>query len=68
MRHKILAILLAMFFLVTILGCGGYYMVKDPATGLETIRICLFQIVWISPETVKKSDSHKIKSLEKMSA
>ena len=33
MRHKILAILLAMFFLVGILGCGGYYMVKDPASG-----------------------------------
>jgi len=33
MRHKILAILLAMFFLVAILGCGGYYMVKDPASG-----------------------------------
>ena len=33
MRHKILAILLAMFFSVAILGCGGYYMVKDPATG-----------------------------------
>ena len=22
-----------MFFLVAILGCGGYYMVKDPASG-----------------------------------
>lgn len=33
MRHKILAILLAMFFLVAFLGCGGYYMVKDPASG-----------------------------------
>ena len=22
-----------MFFLVTILGCGGYYMIKDPASG-----------------------------------
>jgi hypothetical protein len=33
MRHKVLAILLAMFFLVGILGCGGYYMVKDPASG-----------------------------------
>ena len=33
MRHKVLAILPAMFFLVAILGCGGYYMVKDPATG-----------------------------------
>ena len=33
MRHKILAILLAMFFLVAVLGCGGYYMVKDPASG-----------------------------------
>jgi hypothetical protein len=33
MRHKILAILLAMFFIVAVLGCGGYYMVKDPASG-----------------------------------
>ena len=33
MRHKILAILLAIFFLVAIAGCGGYYMVKDPASG-----------------------------------
>ena len=37
MRHKILAILLAVFFFVAILGCGGYYgghyMVKDPSTG-----------------------------------
>ena len=33
MRHKVLAYLLAMFFSVAILGCGGYYMVKDPATG-----------------------------------
>ena len=33
MRHKVLAILLAMFFLVAIMGCGGYYMVKDPASG-----------------------------------
>ncbi|MCG6974623.1 MAG: YgdI/YgdR family lipoprotein [Desulfobacterales bacterium] len=33
MRHKILAILLAMFFLIGIAGCGGYYMVKDPSTG-----------------------------------
>jgi len=33
MRHKILAILLAMFFSLAILGCGGYYMVKDPASG-----------------------------------
>ena len=33
MKHKILAILLAMFFLVAILGCGGYYMVKDPTSG-----------------------------------
>jgi hypothetical protein len=24
---------MAMFFLVGILGCGGYYMVKDPASG-----------------------------------
>jgi hypothetical protein len=22
-----------MFFLVAIMGCGGYYMVKDPASG-----------------------------------
>jgi len=33
MRHKILAILLAMFFFVAVWGCGGYYMVKDPASG-----------------------------------
>lgn len=33
MRHKILAILLVMFFLVGIWSCGGYYMVKDPASG-----------------------------------
>ena len=33
MRHKILAILMAVFFLVAVLGCGGYYMVKDPASG-----------------------------------
>jgi len=33
MRHKIFAILLAMFFSVAILGCGGYYMVKDRASG-----------------------------------
>jgi len=33
MRHKILAIILAIFFLVGIAGCGGYYMVKDPASG-----------------------------------
>ena len=33
MRHKVLAILLAIFFLVGIAGCGGYYMVKDPASG-----------------------------------
>jgi len=33
MRHKILAILPAIFFLVAILGCGGYYMIKDPTTG-----------------------------------
>ena len=33
MRHKVLTILLAMFFLVSITGCGGYYMVKDPASG-----------------------------------
>ena len=33
MRHKVLAILLALFFFVGIVGCGGYYMVKDPASG-----------------------------------
>ena len=33
MRHKVLAIILATFFLVGIVGCGGYYMVKDPAGG-----------------------------------
>ena len=33
MRHKVLAIILATFFLVGIVGCGGYYMVKDPASG-----------------------------------
>lgn len=33
MRHKVIAILLAMFFLVGIGGCGGYYTVKDPTTG-----------------------------------
>jgi hypothetical protein len=33
MRYKVLVILLAMFFLVAIMGCGGYYMVKDPASG-----------------------------------
>jgi hypothetical protein len=33
MRHKVLAILLAIFFLAGIVGCGGYYMVKDPASG-----------------------------------
>ena len=33
MRHKVIAILLAMFFLAGIAGCGGYYMVKDPASG-----------------------------------
>ena len=33
MRHKILIIVLAIFFLAGILGCGGYYMVKDPNTG-----------------------------------
>jgi hypothetical protein len=33
MRHKVLAILLATVFLVGIAGCGGYYMVKDPAGG-----------------------------------
>ena len=33
MRHKVLSILLAIFFLVGIVGCGGYYMVKDPTGG-----------------------------------
>jgi len=33
MRHKILEILLVMFLLAGIVGCGGYYMVKDPNTG-----------------------------------
>lgn len=33
MRHKVLATLLAIFFLIGIAGCGGYYMVKDPASG-----------------------------------
>ena len=33
MRRKILAILLAVFFFVGIVGCGGYYMIKDPASG-----------------------------------
>jgi len=33
MKQKILTILLAIFFLVGISGCGGYYMVKDPSTG-----------------------------------
>jgi hypothetical protein len=33
MKYKVLAILLAIFFLVGIVGCGGYYMVKDPAGG-----------------------------------
>lgn len=33
MRHKILEILLVMFLLVGIAGCGGYYIVKDPSTG-----------------------------------
>lgn len=33
MRHKIFTILLAISFVVVILGCSGYYMVKDPASG-----------------------------------
>ena len=33
MRHKVLALVLTIFFLVGIAGCGGYYMVKDPAGG-----------------------------------
>jgi hypothetical protein len=32
MKHKVIAILLAVFFFVGIVGCGGYYMVKDPAS------------------------------------
>ena len=33
MRQKFWAILVAIFFLIGIAGCGGYYMVKDPAGG-----------------------------------
>jgi len=33
MKQKILTILLAIFFLLGVVGCGGYYMVKDPTTG-----------------------------------
>jgi hypothetical protein len=33
MKRKVLAILLAGFFFVGIVGCGGYYQVKDPAGG-----------------------------------
>lgn len=37
MKQKFLTTLLVIFFLVTIVGCGGYYgghyMVKDPSTG-----------------------------------
>jgi hypothetical protein len=33
MKHKVLAILLAVFFFVGVVGCGGYYMVKDPTSG-----------------------------------
>ena len=33
MKKKILTTLLAIFFLAGIVGCGGYYMVKDPNTG-----------------------------------
>jgi len=33
MKRKVLAILLAVFFFVGIAGCGGYYQVKDPASG-----------------------------------
>ncbi|MBW2602742.1 MAG: hypothetical protein JRE28_00300 [Deltaproteobacteria bacterium] len=33
MRHKVLAILMVTFFLIGTVGCGGYYMVKDPASG-----------------------------------
>ncbi|MEJ2656667.1 MAG: hypothetical protein P8012_05660 [Desulfobacterales bacterium] len=30
---KILATMLVIFFLIGIVGCGGYYMVKDPSSG-----------------------------------
>ena len=33
MKRKVLATLLVVFFLVGIVGCGGYYQVKDPAGG-----------------------------------
>jgi hypothetical protein len=33
MKQKVMAVLLAIFFLVGIVGCGGYYQVKDPASG-----------------------------------
>ena len=33
MKKKILTTLLAIFFLSGIVGCGGYYMVKDPNSG-----------------------------------
>lgn len=34
MKHKLIAIVLTLFFLAGIIGCGGsYYQVKDPATG-----------------------------------
>ncbi|MFC1858286.1 hypothetical protein ACFL9U_09710 [Thermodesulfobacteriota bacterium] len=33
MRKKVTAILLALFFLVGILGCSSYYQIKDPASG-----------------------------------
>ncbi|MCG6973627.1 MAG: hypothetical protein LJE66_10830 [Desulfobacterales bacterium] len=33
MKQKILTTLLAMLFLVGIVGCGSYYMVKDPTSG-----------------------------------
>jgi hypothetical protein len=33
MKQKILTTLLAIFFLVGIVGCSSYYMVKDPSTG-----------------------------------
>lgn len=33
MKRKILAILVAIFFFVGIVGCGGYYQIKDPTGG-----------------------------------
>ena len=34
MKHKVIAIILTLFFLAGAIGCGGsYYQVKDPSTG-----------------------------------